>query len=53
MMPGDLRHFSQTECNKLKTILHQVNSGTFQLKKIMHNGASTGLNAAQVNSDDH
>ena len=30
-----VRHLLQTECNKLKTTLHQVNGPTFQLKKIL------------------
>ena len=67
MMYSRLGHLLQIECNKLKTILYQVNDfkKRNKLKTILHqvngyisrreslaDGASRGWNAAQVNSDD-
>ena len=35
LVGNELRHLLQTECNKLNTILHQVNGATFQPRKIL------------------
>ena len=35
MIYHDLRHLVQTECNRLKTILHHVNGATFQPRKFL------------------
>ena len=51
MMYGRLGHLLQIECNKLKTILDQVNDATFQEEKALQM-VHQGRNAAQVNSDD-